>query len=179
MWLTRFANDTTMTYEIDVQIDDAFATLVDSDWLRSAATRTLHHCKIEQAALTLVITDDAEVQALNAEFRGVDAATDVLSFPNQSDDESSMGLVLPPELVAETESYLGDVVIAFPYSAKQAANYANPISDELCLLTVHGVLHLLGYDHASEEEEVEMWAIQDSILQTLGVRVDLTQRVYE
>ena len=168
-----------MTYEIDVQIGDEFAAQVDSDWIRGAATRTLHHCQVEQAALTVVITDDAEVRTLNAEFRGIDAATDVLSFPSHDDDESAMALALPPELVAETESYLGDVVIAFPYSAKQSAVYGNPISDELRLLTVHGVLHLLGYDHASEEEEAEMWALQDSILQTLGVRVDLTQRVYE
>ncbi len=68
----------------------------------------------------------------------------------------------------EAQNYLGDVVISFPTAERQAAAVGHSVAEELCLLTVHGVLHLLGYDHASPEEEADMWARQSQILASLS-----------
>jgi len=112
------------------------------------------------ALLSVVITDDDEIQSLNRQFRGIDAPTDVLSF---SDDASNASFVVgtaePP--------YLGDVILSYPRAAEQAAEQGHGVDDELRLLIVHGVLHLLGYDHATPKEEAAMWSRQDSILMAL------------
>lgn len=73
-------------------------------------------------------------------------------------------LILPDELAAEGDAYLGDIIIAVPYTRRQAEALGRTLSQELALLVVHGVLHLLGYDHATEEDEAGMWAIQQEIL---------------
>lgn len=169
-----------MTYAIEIQIDDEFEHEIDSQALEQAAEMTLRACQIERASLTIVVTDDEQVRTLNREFRSVDAATDVLSFPNEEDeDESVPQLALPAELEDENEQYLGDIIIAYPYSMAQAKRYGNSPLAELRLLTTHGVLHLLGYDHASPEEEQEMWQLQAQILQNFGDQIDLSQRVYD
>jgi probable rRNA maturation factor len=85
----------------------------------------------------------------------------VLSF---SAIEPAPGFVVAPDAAP----YLGDIVIAVPYSRRQAAALGRSLDDELRLLVVHGVLHLLGYDHASPEEEARMWARQDEILAELA-----------
>jgi probable rRNA maturation factor len=102
-----------------------------------------------------------------------------LSFPSQSEDPTNdAALTLPPELAAELENYLGDLVIAYPYTADQAAHYQNSVPSELRLLAVHGTLHLLGYDHATPEEEATMWAAQEAALAPLGDH-GLSQRNYD
>ena len=109
------------------------------------------------AEVTLVITDDEAVAELNRQYRAVDGPTDVLSFAAQ---ESTPGFVSAPEAAA----YLGDIIIALPFTRQQAAGLGRPLADELRLLAVHGTLHLLGYDHAEPDEEAAMWARQDAIL---------------
>ncbi|MCB0081377.1 MAG: rRNA maturation RNase YbeY [Caldilineaceae bacterium] len=142
--------------------------------------RTLQRCAQPEAALTLVLTDNAAVQQLNRDYRGVDAPTDVLSFSNQEDVDSAPPAIhgLPDEISAALNQYLGDIIIAYPYAVAQAATYKNSVGAELRLLTVHGVLHLLGYDHGTSEEEAAMWALQREILTPFG-DADLTNRSYE
>jgi probable rRNA maturation factor len=123
--------------------------------------------------------DDAYMRSLNQTYRGIDAPTDVLSFANH--DAAPAGapdLALPPELAAEMAAYLGELFIAYPYTAAQAARYAVSVADELCLLTVHGVLHLLGYDHDTAAAEQRMWAAQDAVLAALGAPIP-AQRGYD
>ena len=115
-----------------------------------------------------MVTSDEAVQQLNRDYRGVDAPTDVLSFAAQESSDEEPELVLPPEVAAELAAYLGDIVIAYPYAARQAARFGNSVAAELRLLTVHGVLHLLGYDHATPAEEAAMWAIQEQVLAAFG-----------
>lgn len=106
--------------------------------------------------ITLVLTDDEQLRALNFEFMGIDAPTDVLSFP--------AGEVNP-----ETGAfYLGDVIISYPQAILQAGTGGHAVLDELRLLAVHGVLHLFGYDHADEEQRSCMWSRQAAILGRLG-----------
>lgn len=107
----------------------------------------------------MVITDDEEIHALNREYRGKDRATDVLSFPMFEADE----MIFSP-------AELGDIVISADTMATQAAEYGHSQSRELAFLFVHGLLHLLGYDHElGEEAEKAMFARQDEIMNLLGL----------
>ncbi len=151
---------------VDVQVDPAFAGQVAVRAIQAAVVAVWDHLGLEAARLTVVIGTEDQVQALNRDHRGVDRPTDVLSFPATPEiplDE------LPPELAGELAHYLGDVVIAYPYAARQAARYGHPVAEELCLLAVHGVLHLLGYDHDTPQRRAEMWAVQDAVLRKLGL----------
>lgn len=142
-----------------VLVRPTLGTEVDADELGRMVQLAL---EIEQAptgvSLTAVITDDDEIQTLNRQFRGVDAATDVLAFAEQETDQAFVdGSDEPP--------YLGDVIVSLPRAREQAAEHGHSTMQELRLLVVHGVLHLLGYDHATPAEEAAMWARQDAILQ--------------
>lgn len=94
---------------------------------------------------------------LNRDYLGVDAPTDVLSFPASESD---------PETGA---TYLGDILISIPRAAQQAQAAGHPLEAEVQLLVVHGVLHLLGHDHAEAEEKARMWAGQEKVLERLGL----------
>ncbi|MCB0190098.1 MAG: rRNA maturation RNase YbeY [Caldilineaceae bacterium] len=106
------------------------------------------------------------------------AATEMAWTTVAEDESGADESQLPDELAAELATYLGDILIAYPYAARQAADYENSVAAELRLLTVHGVLHLLGYDHASAEEEAEMWSIQRQVLAHFGDEA-LTYRAYQ
>lgn len=109
----------------------------------------------EGSGVTVVLTDDQEIHALNRTYRQVDLPTDVLAF-GEADD----GFARPPGLAP----YLGDIIISFPTAIRQAEEQGHSVEEELALLIVHGCLHLLGYDHADEDEQRLMWARQDEIL---------------
>lgn len=143
---------------IDVQIEDRFVALVDPAWLRRAALTTLETAGRTAADLTLVITDDNVLQELNRSYRGTDAPTDVLSFGGETP-----GFVSAPD----AGDYLGDVIISYPQAEAQAVGHAVP--DELALLVVHGVLHLLGHDHDTPAHQAPMWKQQAVILDRLGL----------
>lgn len=160
--------------QIDLQIEpdlgEEAEEIILAAQLTSAVRAALGDQGITAGTVTVAVMDDEAVRALNRDYRGVDSPTDVLSFAAQEegDDDPLAHADLPPELRAELASHLGDLIIAFPYTQRQATRYANPVDAELRLLTVHGTLHLLGYDHATPEEEAEMWAIQDKVLTGLG-----------
>jgi probable rRNA maturation factor len=147
---------------ITILIDDPFLPLVDTEALRTVVARALTAEGQPDGELTLVITDDTQVQELNQTYRGLDEPTDVLSFAAQESqpDADGVNFVSAPEAAR----YLGDIIIAFPYAAANAAAQGRAVRDELALLAVHGTLHLLGYDHGSAEEEEVMWAHQAQIL---------------
>ena len=107
--------------------------------------------------LSVVLTDNRRLHKLNLDYLGVDAPTDVLSFPASEFD---------PETGAR---YIGDILISVPYAAKGAKQAANSLEAELQLLAVHGVLHLLGHDHAKPKEKSKMWKAQAEILESLGL----------
>lgn len=169
---------TTSEYTIDVQIDEPFTDKVAATVLQVVALATLTRLHAPSASVTIVITDDAAVQELNRDYRSVDAPTDVLSFAAHDASSDEVNLAIPPELAAEFAAYLGDIIIALPYAERQAAHYGNSLVDELRLLTAHGVLHLLGYDHATAEEDDRMWEIQLAVLGEFSSTVP-ARRVYE
>ncbi len=165
------------TYEIYWEIDEAFAAQVNTTDLAAAIEQTLHLEAIAAAELTVVITTDEAVRNLNRTYRGVDAPTDVLSFASEPAEEDGPALVIPTELADSLATYLGDIIIAFPYAEHQAAHFQNSVAAELRLLVVHGTLHLLGYDHATPEERAAMWGQQNAVLQQFGDAA-LSDRVY-
>jgi probable rRNA maturation factor len=126
--------------------------------IERAARATLEH---QQASpdtnLSIVLTDNRRLRKLNRDYLGIDAPTDVLSFPASESD---------PETGAP---YLGDILISVPYAAKGAKQAGHSLESELQLLIVHGVLHLLGHDHAKPKEKAKMWKAQREILTQLGL----------
>jgi probable rRNA maturation factor len=146
------------TYTIEILNEQHFS--LDESRLRTAAETvlTLQKATLE-STLTLVIVDDAEIQVMNRDYRGVNSPTDVLSFPADA----------PPISLEGEAPYLGDLIIAFPYSAAQAARENHSHADNLCLLVIHGTLHLLGFDHDTTERKAAMWSAQEAALLQLGI----------
>ena len=128
------------------------------DLLKRAVNAVLVHQSASlDSELTIVLTDDARLHELNRDYLGVDAPTDVLSFPASETD---------PETGAR---YIGDILISVPRAQAQADTGAYPLESEVQLLVVHGVLHLLGHDHAQAKEKARMWKAQAEILERLGL----------
>ncbi len=129
---------------------------VASELIERAAVAALAH-QGAQGDLSIVLTDDAQLQQLNRDYLGVDAPTDVLSFPASETDPDS------------GTAYLGDILISVPRAGQQARAAGHPLESELQLLVVHGVLHLLGHDHGEAGEKSRMWAAQAAILEAIGL----------
>jgi probable rRNA maturation factor len=143
---------------IDIFISPEFADRVEKELLENAAISTLHHESIiEEVELTIVVDADERLQELNRQFRGIDAPTDVLSFPADEFDPDT-GL-----------HYLGDMMISYPTAERQADEAGAPVLDELQLLVIHGILHLLGHDHSEKDDKERMWLAQTEILGKLGI----------
>ena len=142
---------------IHLQIDPPYETLLPDGVLEQAAQEALNRQSAPtDSQLTLVITGDETLHTLNLQYMGIDAPTDVLSFPS-GDTDPETGTV-----------YLGDILISYPRAETQANQGGHSVAAELQLLTVHGTLHLLGHDHANETEKSRMWAAQTEILKAIG-----------
>ena len=128
------------------------------DVLERAANTTLEHqAHSLDVELSIILTDDARLHELNLNYLGVDAPTDVLSFPASETD---------PDTGAR---YIGDILISIPRAQAQAEAAGHSLEAEVQLLVVHGVLHLLGHDHAEAEEKARMWKAQAEILERIGL----------
>lgn len=143
---TRYNNDALRGF------DAAFAKKV----LIAAATKTGRFGEVSVS----VVSDD-EIHQLNRDYRGVDRPTDVLSFSMLEGDQVA-GVEDEPVL-------LGDIVISGDTALRQAQEYGHTVTRELAFLLVHGYLHLIGFDHQTEEEEQKMFSIQEDVLQELGL----------
>ena len=136
---------------IDYQFDSKSKAEIDSKRLVQSIVKALDILKKPDMDITLRLIDDDEMHHLNQTFRGVDKTTAVLSF-NQDIQDPETG-----------QFYLGDILISVPQAAIQAADHNHSLQDEITFLSIHGTLHLLGYDHYSEEEKAIMWPLQDKI----------------
>lgn len=116
---------------------------------------------IENSELSITLTDDEHIHALNKKFRGIDRATDVLSFAFRESDE--------PEIIGADFEILGDVIISLERAKIQAEEFGHSFLREVIFLEVHGLLHLLGYDHIDDNERREMEAEQKFIMSKLGI----------
>ena len=114
------------------------------------------------AQVDLSLTDNEGIRVINREHRDKDQETDVLSFP-QYDSLKDL------EEIEEEFLYLGDIVISVEKALEQAEQYGHSFEREMCFLVVHSMLHLLGYDHMTPDEESEMKELQSAILENMGI----------
>jgi len=139
--------------QIGIYAEDKFRALVDEGWVRRIVRQVL---KVEGVPspyeVSLVFTDSDTVQRLNRDYRGVDEPTDVLAFYMLPQKGTASSFALPPDGVTR----LGEVIISYPQALAQAKDQGHSLERELALLVIHGILHLLGYDHEKPEEESKM-----------------------
>ncbi|HNS52168.1 MAG TPA: rRNA maturation RNase YbeY [Anaerolineae bacterium] len=141
---------------VDVQVAPDYCDLLSEERLRQIVEKVLDAEGVP-SQVALVVTDDEGIRELSRDFLGIDEPTDVLSFSAQEETE---GFVAAPE-VAE---YLGDVIVSYPRAAAQAKEAGHTVDEEMAVLIIHGLLHLLGYDHADDDGRAAMWARQDALL---------------
>ena len=115
------------------------------------------------AEVSVTITNDEKIHELNLQYRNIDRPTDVLSFALRESDE--------PEIIFDDDQpeILGDIVISIDRAKEQAIEYNHSLRREVTFLTVHGILHLLGYDHIEENDRLEMEAEQKFLMDKLGI----------
>lgn len=126
----------------------------DYDYLNGVINRTLNTLNVNNAIFSIIFVTPEEIQKLNREYRKIDRVTDVISFALEDDEDKILDLRI-----------LGDIYICIDKMLEQAKEYGHSNKRELSFLTVHGLLHLLGYDHQTIEEEKEMFGLQDKILE--------------
>ncbi len=146
----------------------SFVGIEEDEGVRSAvelaANAALKHENAESRFLSVVLTTDENIHEYNREYRSVDRPTDVLSFPADEGDD----LLTPPD------GFLGDIMISIPRAREQAKALGHSTEREILFLTVHGVLHLLGYDHMRPEDEQIMLPVQRSIVE--GIELSAKNR---
>jgi probable rRNA maturation factor len=151
-----------MGEQIGIHVEEEFRGVVDEGWLRRIAHTVL---KAEGVApsyeVSLVFTDSEKVRQLNRDYRGVDEPTDVLAFYMLPQKEADSSFALPPDGVTR----LGEVIISYPQAAEQAREQGYSPEKELALLIIHGILHLLGYDHEEPEGESKMRGRERELLE--------------
>lgn len=141
---------------IHIEVNLSLRAVPPASVLECAALETLDHQSVD-GDLTVVVSDDAQLHELNRTYLEIDAPTDVLAFPSLERDPETGRL------------YLGDVLISLQRALQQAEAAGHGLEAELQLLVVHGVLHLLGHDHAGADDKARMWAAQADVLGRLGL----------
>jgi probable rRNA maturation factor len=150
-----------MIYETHIHCDVDLKD--DFSWLSTVAEDVLRHEQAPSGDLTLVLTDESAIRKLNHQFRGQNAPTDVLAFAD-GDLDPDTGKV-----------YYGDVIIALPVARNQALTSGQTLEAELTMLTIHGVLHLLGYDDSEPDKRAKMWGVKRTIVEKLGYQISLPE----
>lgn len=141
------------------EINDVYGVDFKYDYLKKVIKRTLKHENVKKAYFSIIFVDNERIQELNREYRGKDAVTDVISFALEDG----------PDIVPNNIRVLGDIYICIPRMIEQSEAYGHSIKRELSFLCVHGLLHLLGYDHMKKEDEKLMFGLQEDILNEEGI----------
>ena len=128
------------------------------DELRKVLEYAVKKEKLNEVEFNVIIVDNDYIHELNKNYRGIDRETDVISFA-LNDDETCNSFI----------RVLGDIYISIDKAKSQAEEYGHSLKRELSFLTVHGFLHLLGYDHMEKEDEIKMFSLQNEILKEYGV----------
>ena len=130
------------------------------DIIEKVVSKTFEIERVKNASCSIIIVDNSYIHKLNKEYRGIDKITDVISFALE-DDKS---MVIPDDI-----RLLGDIYISLDRAKEQAKEYGHSLKRELCFLAVHGIYHLLGYDHEKEEEAEVMFKKQEEVLKEYGI----------
>ena len=165
-------------FRIDVQVFDEFKNVVSEGHVLEAVSAVLESESCDpHTQVSVVIADDDVVRELNLQHRGLDENTDVLSFSfthegeyygeeDRSARETDIDFVLPP--TESNDASLGEIIISYPQTRRQAERDGHPVDRELTFLLVHGVLHLLRYDHEEPDDEAVMKAATARAMQQFG-----------
>ena len=147
-------------HDVLVSIDPAFGQRIGADWMVGVALITLEIERVPACQLSLLLTGDEQVRELNRQYANDDHATDVLSFSLREGE---------PLISGDDTDRLGEVIVSFETAARNAEGAGHEVEDEVAHLLVHGVLHLLGYDHAEPDDETKMRLHERRVLSELGI----------
>ncbi len=139
---------------IDYSITNEYGYKEDYSYLDEVIKRVMTHENIKNASFSIVFVDNEKIQELNKNYRGIDRVTDVISFAFEDNMDFQF----------DDLRILGEIYICIPRMIEQAKEYGHSETRELAFLTVHGLLHLLGYDHMTKEDEEVMFKIQEEVL---------------
>jgi len=154
--------------KINIRIENPYKTFISPLWLRRIARLALTAANAAaNAEMGLVITGDAPVHRLNRDYLAEDRPTDVLSFPMLESVADNPLFVNPPD----GQLHLGEVIISYPQAVKQAAAHGHPVAKEITLLLVHGILHLLAYDHDIPSRKQVMRRRERAIMKTIEEQI--------
>ena len=150
--------------EIDVLVDKGLEGCPEAGWLQHIAEQVLIAQSVDsKVEMSLVVTGQERVRQLNRDYRGKDEPTNVLAFYMKSVEGSGADrtpFIMPPDGL----SHLGEIIISCPQAVEQAKEHEHSIKREMAILIIHGVLHLLGYDHERPEQERQMQVVEREIL---------------
>ena len=144
-------------YEI---IDKVNSNLEEVKNLNSFVDFSLNYLKLNNVIFNIIIVDEDKIQYLNKTYRNIDRVTDVISFALEDDDS----------FIKTEYRVLGDIYICLDKAIEQAKEYGHSLKREISFLTIHGILHLLGYDHMTSDEEKKMFGLQEMILNEYGLK---------
>ena len=130
------------------------------DYLKEFISYLVEKLELQNAMFNVIIVDDKYIHKINKEYRGIDRPTDVISFALEDDKQIDL-----PDL-----RVLGDIYISYDKVISQAKEYGHSNKRELCFLAVHGLLHLLGYDHMTKDDEIKMFGLQKELLDSYGIK---------
>mgnify|MGYP004497600983 FL=1 len=141
-------------------INDTEVEVVELDKLREYITYIVGELKLEKCEFNIIIIDNEKIHEINKEYRGIDRETDVISF------------ALEDNMDIEYTDFrlLGDIYISIDRCYQQALEYGHSREREMCFLATHGILHLLGYDHMTPEDEKEMFDLQNKLLDGYNIK---------
>lgn len=149
----------------DVEVDEKLESLTEK-----VVEKVLEHEEWEdEVEVSVSFVDNEEMRSLNREYRGIDSTTDVLSFPMMEFSDEEFEEDEEDAEYIEEELPLGDIVISMEKAKEQAQEYGHSFEREFAFLLVHGMLHLLGYDHENEEDEKTMFEKQENILREMNL----------
>lgn len=140
-------------------VNETNETIKELEEVEKFITFATSHLKLDNVLFSIIIIDNKRIQELNKNYRNKDSVTDVISFALEDDDT----------FISLDERILGDIYISIDKAREQADNYGHSLLRELSFLSIHGLLHLLGYDHMVEEEEKVMFGLQELILSEYGI----------
>lgn len=144
----------------DIEEDKKYEEIVDKVFEACFKEEDLYDYKMY---ISIILTNEENIQKINKEYRNIDKATDVLSFPMFQPDEI--------DEAKKREEVLGDIIVCMPIVKKQAVEYEHSIEREFAYMLVHGFYHLMGYDHMVEEDKIKMRAKEETVLGKLGIKM--------
>lgn len=146
---------------INIVIPEIYTQKIEQELIEKTVLAISKHENLSsEVDVSVVLESDSGIQKLNAQFRGIDSPTDVLSFSSEDID---------PET---GRRYLGDILISYPRAMAQAEHAGHSVQNEVQLLIIHGMLHLMGFDHDTETNKKEMWQKQEKLLNNLSVDIN-------